>query len=254
MAIIDLSRITRTYHNLQARRIEVMRRRIQAQSKAIAFGHVIPDPADLPIGRGRRIEAAVLFLDISGFTSRPSNTQDEQENNVRVLSLFFSEVIRVIQDYGGTVEKNTGDGVMAYFSRRSGGGDPRHRALACAITVFHAGDQFVNPIVLASEIMPLSYRICVDFGWITIARMGAAQRFNHIVAVGTAANRTSKMLGFAHGGEIMIGGDVLAGLPPEWIRAYVKLATTETGWMYPDGTAYPFFLFNGRWVLPAQQK
>ena len=36
-----------------------------------------------------------------------------------MLSLFFSEMIRVVGDYGGTVEKNTGDGIMAYFAQGS---------------------------------------------------------------------------------------------------------------------------------------
>ena len=34
------------------------------------------------------------------------------------LNLFFSELVKVAEDYGGTVEKNTGDGLMAYFDER----------------------------------------------------------------------------------------------------------------------------------------
>lgn len=247
MSVNDLNRLHKAYQNRQSRRIAVMDRRIQLQTKAVNLGRVIPDPADLPIGRGRRIQAAILFLDISGFTERPSNSEFEQSNNVRALSLFFSEAIRVVEDYGGTVEKNTGDGIMAYFGPASGVGDTRHRAVACAMTVFHAGNRYVNPALTGAGLAPISYRICIDYGWITVARLGAAKRFNHIVAVGTTANRTSKMLAFALGGEILVGEEILPGLPEYWRRNYLELLTDRTGWTYDDGSPYGFWLFSGRW-------
>jgi adenylate cyclase len=250
MPISDLNRITLTYHNLQRSRIEISRRRIRAQQSAIAGGRIIPDPTDLPIGRGRRVSASILFVDISGFTHRPSETAVEQDAQVRVLNLFFSEMIRVVGDYGGTVEKNTGDGIMAYFAGRAGAGDVRQRAMACAMTMFHAADHFINPIIEASGLPRLNFRICIDYGWITIARLGAAQRFNHIVAVGTAANRTSKMLHHAAPNEILIGDAMLAGLPTAWLQDLVTAKSYETGWHYADGTSYTFWLFDGRWLVP----
>jgi class 3 adenylate cyclase len=252
MAISDLNRISLTYHNVQARRIGVSRRRIYAQQRTVFGGRVIPIPTDLLIGRGRRLEAAVLFLDISGFTRRASETADEQEIQVRILNLFFTEIIRIVGDYGGTVEKNTGDGIMAYFARSAGSGDPRHRAVACAMTMFHAANNFINPIISESGIDPLRFRVCIDFGWITVARLGAAQRFNHIVAVGTAANRTSKMLASALAGEIMVGDAVLDGLPTAWLQQHVKDSGVASGWNYPDGTPYGFWLFEGRWNVPTR--
>lgn len=244
-----LDRFSATYHTVQERRVEITRRRIQAQDATVAQGRVIPDPADLPIGKGRRLNAAVLFLDISGFTRRRSETADEQDAQVRVLSLFFSEMIRVVGDFGGTVEKNTGDGIMAYFARGAPADpDVRHRALVCATYMFHAADQLINPIVQRSGLNPLSFRVCIDQGWITIARLGAAQRFNHIVAVGAAANRTSKMLAHADPGELLLGDAVLDGLPAPWLRDHVTLKTYDTGWIYDDGRPYGFWLFRGRWV------
>lgn len=250
MPINDLSCIKLTYHNVQSARIELSRRRIQAQQTTVNFGRVIPNPADLPIGRGRRISASILFLDISGFTDRPSESATEQEAHVRVLSLFFSEMIRVVSDYGGTIEKNTGDGIMAYFAGSGGAGDVRQRAVACAMTMFHAADNFINPIIEASGLLRLNFRICVDYGWITIARLGAAQRFNHIVAVGSTANRTSKMLHHAGPNEILIGDAMLGGLPTNWLQELVSAKSYETGWHYPDGTPYTFWLFDGRWLVP----
>ena len=244
-----LDRFSAAYGATQERRVELTRRRIQAQDAAIAPGRVIPDPVDLPIGRGRRLNAAVMFLDISGFTRRSSETADEQDAQVRVLSLFFSEMIRVVGDFGGTVEKNTGDGIMAYFAR-GGPADPdvAHRAVVCATYMFHAADHLINPIITRSGLDPLYFRICIDQGWITVARFGAAQRFNHIVAVGSVANRTSKMLAKATPGELLLGDLMLDGLPAPWVRDHVVLKTYDTGWDYHDGRPYGFWLFRGRWI------
>jgi class 3 adenylate cyclase len=250
MPISNLNSLSPTYHNLQAQRIEMNRRRIYAKSQMIVAGRTIPDPLDLPIGHGRRLEAAVLFLDICNFTRRPSETAGEQEAQVRILSLFFSEMIRIVSDYGGKVEKNTGDGIMAYFAKSSGSGDPRQRAVASAMTMFHAASSFINPNIHASGLEELDFRICIDFGWMTVARFGAAQRFNHIVAVGSVANRTSKMLQHAGANEILVGDAMLEGLPTVWLQKHVTAKSVETGWQYPNGAPYTFWLFDGRWFLP----
>ena len=241
------------YHTLQMRRIEMMRRRIHALNQTIAPGWVVPAPQDLPIGRGRRVEAAILFLDISGFTHRPSETAEEQDYQVRILSLFFSEMIRIVGDFGGTVEKNTGDGIMAYFSRqRPTVQDTRQRALVCALYMFLAAERFINPAIVASGLDPLRFRVCLDFGFITIARLGAAQRFNHIVAVGTAANRTSKMLAHAQAGELLLGDAMLPGIPAAWLQMFLAHTGTESGWEYTDGQAYHFWRYDGRWSPPTR--
>jgi adenylate cyclase len=241
-----------TYHKVQARRVEIMRRRIQGVNRTVAPGWIIPAPEDLPIGRGRRLEAAILFLDISGFTQRASETADEQDSQVRILSLFFSEMIRIVGDFDGTVEKNTGDGIMAYFGRpRSTAPDPRQRALVCALYMFLAAERLINPAVQASGLEPLRFRVCCDFGSITVARLGAAQRFNHIVAVGTAANRTSKMLGHAKPGDLLLGDAMLPGIRTDWFQQFLAHTGKESGWVYNDGQAYHFWRYDGRWTPPA---
>ncbi len=245
-----LDRFSSGYEEMQRRRIELTRVRIAQQNSTLNNGRIIPDPADLPIGRGRRIDASVLFLDISGFTNRPSGTASEQGDQVRVLSLFFSEIIRVVGDFGGTVEKNTGDGIMAYFARDgANGADVGHQALVCATYIFHAIDKFVNPIIIRSGLEEIRFRICIDRGPVTIARLGAARRFNHIVAVGSVANRTSKMLRHADPGDLLLGDSVLAGLPAQWVQDHVSLKTSETGWTYHDGRSYGFWAFTGRWPI-----
>ena len=90
------------------------------------------------------------------------------------------------------------------------------------MSMFYAADHFINPIIQNSGLEEIDFRICMDFGWITIARLGAAQRFNHIVAVGSVANRTSKMLGHAHPNDILVGDAMLEGLPAPWLENHLE--------------------------------
>lgn len=248
-----IDRFSALYHNIQARRVDIMLRQIRAAKQALVPGYIIPAPEDLPIGRGRRLEAAILFLDISGFSHRPSETAEEQDLQVRTLSLFFSELIRIVGDLGGTVEKNTGDGIMAYFGRpRPGDIEARQRALGCAMYMFLAADRLINPVIIESGLAPLRFRVCLDYGFITVARLGAAQRFNHIVAVGTAANRTSKMLAHARPGDLLLGDAMLEGIPANWLQRFLAHNGTESGWKYDDGQAYHFWRYDGRWCPSAR--
>ena len=75
-----------------------------------APGRVVPEAEGLVIGAGRRLDVAIMFVDISGFSSWPAETLAEQKGVLAVLSLFFTEIVRIAEDYGGTVEKNTGVG------------------------------------------------------------------------------------------------------------------------------------------------
>lgn len=248
----NINGLTPAYHTSQLERVIAARNRVVASAKLIADGRVLPDVDDLVIGSGRRLEATVMFLDICKFSSRSAETADEQELLLRILSFFFTEMVKVIEDYGGFVEKNTGDGLMAYFSPDAARpGDIRQRAVACALTMFHAADNFLNPVIRATPAEGIDFRICLDHGWITVARIGAAQRFNNIVAIGSTANLASKMLSVADANSILLGENMLAGLPQPWLADFVRLKTEETGWTYTQsGAPYRFWTYTGRWKVP----
>ena len=94
-----------------------------------APGRVVPEAEDLVIGAGRRLGVTIMFVDISGFSSWPAETLAEQKGVLAVLSLFFTEIVWIAKDYGGTVEKNTGADAAAQFDLgfmyRNGEGVPQ---------------------------------------------------------------------------------------------------------------------------------
>jgi class 3 adenylate cyclase len=237
------------FYRQKARTLETLRRIVSRDP--VTAVRVIPTAEDLAIHDGRRLEeATVMFLDISKFSIRPAWTDAEQQVLLQILSLFFTEMIHIVEDYGGVVEKNTGDGLMAYFVRRTEDTiSVQQRALSTALTMFTAADKLINPILLQSNLEPINFRICLNHGPITIAKVGAARGFNGIVAIGTTANIASKMLGFADPNTILIGAKFYAGLPITWTSQFAKFKTQDTGWIYlADRTAYSFWVYTGRWI------
>lgn len=248
---MDYDGLERTYWDAQIQRVERLRQRIVARAE-VSAGRVVPDDTDLAIGSGRRLQATVVFIDISSFSSRPSATQQEQETMLRILNLFFTEMIRIVEDYGGNVEKNTGDGLMAYFEDRpapDAGANSVKRAVACALTMDATNELLIAPVLRATGLLPLQFRTTMDYGPITIARIGAPQRFNANVAIGNTANFASRMLGLVSAGQVALGANAHARVPEMWRTLWCELAPVSTGWIYTGGsTPYPLYLYKGRWA------
>ncbi len=242
--------LPRSYWQSQIERIQRLRAQIVSRS-APSTGRLIPTEDDLVIGEGRSLKLAVMFLDISGFSRRPSGTPAEQALLLRVLNLFFSEMLKIAEDYGGVVEKNTGDGLMVYFENEGGvtANAASKRAVATALTMMAANDFLIKPILEVTPTDPIKFRISIDYGQVTIARLGAARRFNANVAIGSTANFASKMLAQAQPGEIVLGQFAKDQLPADWQRDFVELITTDTGWTYGPFKTLPYSLYRytGRW-------
>lgn len=249
---MDYEKLTTTQWKSQLGRLERVLDRIRDRPIPVAPGRIVPDPDELAIGTGRQLKAAIMFTDISGFSARPSGASDEQQFLLNVLNLYFSEMIRVCEEYGGTVEKNTGDGLMAYFEDNTG--DPPEtgckRAIAAALTMFYVTQNAINPVLLRSNTQPIEFRVGIDYGPVTIAQLGAARRFGGLVAIGATANIASKMLEEAGPGDLFIGEDVHKQLPVRWMQ-YSNLAKFTTGWCYvPSRLDYSFYKYVGRWKGP----
>lgn len=248
---MDYDGLERSYLNTQLTRVSTLRNKINQRVQTVSSGNTIPEDDDLALGEGRRLKVAVMFLDISKFSTRNIETEAEQNMMLRALNLFFSEMIKIAEDYGGTVEKNTGDGLMAYFED-NGGTPPENgckRAIACALTMFIANDLLISPILTTSYILPFAFRISIDYGYVTIARLGAARRFNQYVAIGATANFASKMLNKALPNEIVIGEYVKNALPLDWQTRFTVMLPEASNWVYKNTQLrYNLYKYTGRWA------
>ena len=85
---------------------------------------------------GDRMEVAVLFADLRGFTAMAEGM--DPAALARFLSEFRSRIARPVVTHGGVIDKYIGDGVMVVFGApKSSAGDAR-RALECARAIADA--------------------------------------------------------------------------------------------------------------------
>jgi adenylate cyclase len=87
-----------------------------------------------------RRKAAVMFVDIRDFTSYAEVATAREL--ARVLGEYRRIVAGTVFAYGGTVDKFIGDGVMAVFGQPRPRPDDAHRALACALELAGALEQW----------------------------------------------------------------------------------------------------------------
>lgn len=250
---MDYDRLSADYWKQQIERTQDVLQKIQDRAQNVVKGRDVPQEDVLLLGTGRCISMAVLFLDICDFSSRPSGTAEQQALLVHVFNLLFTELIRIAEDYGGTVEKNTGDGLMVYFE--DAGGQPPEdgckRAVAAALTMLYTTQSAINPVLERSTIPPIRFRIGIDYGPVTIAEVGAARRFRSRVAIGATANIAAKILEVTSADEIVIGDMVYKRIPGDWSSRFAELHTLHTGWVYVlAGNPYPFYKYTGRWTGP----
>ncbi|MDH4341260.1 MAG: AAA family ATPase, partial [Thermoleophilia bacterium] len=106
-----------------------------------------PVPAQTAAPTAERRLVSVLFADLVGFTA--ASEQRDAEDTRELLSRYFDTSRRLIELYGGTVEKFIGDAVMAVWGAPTATEDDAERAVRAALDLVAAvsalGDEVDAP-------------------------------------------------------------------------------------------------------------
>ncbi|AFM11490.1 adenylate/guanylate cyclase domain-containing protein [Turneriella parva] len=134
---------------------------------------------------GVRVEAAVLFSDIRGFTSMSEKLTAEE--TVAFLRAYHERMVEVIYRNGGTVDKFIGDGIMVTFGTPQPRSDDAERAVRCAIEMLATLDA-----MNAQGKTPVAMGIGIDFGHVIAGNIGSASRLEYTV-IGDTVNTASRI-------------------------------------------------------------
>jgi class 3 adenylate cyclase len=207
--------------------------------EAIIDGRIAPAVEDIPIGSARHLNAAVLFFDIRGFTSRTSsNDLESLKKALQMLDCLIPMIQRVVFDHGGYVEKNTGDGVMAIIGAESDEQSAANNALNVATISFYVIKNLVNEYLDSVGIDPVEARIGIDHGRLLLARIGtpkgsASQARSFLTVVGPAANIAHRLqTEVADDNEILVGDQIKVNAA-EYRQGFFKDRTpADWSWIY----------------------
>ena len=136
-----------------------------------------------------RQNAAVVFIDLSGFTGLSEQTDPDAIQEV--LKAFHALIDRTAVDCGGTVTGFLGDGAMILFGLPGAMPDDAARALKCAIDLHRGVERWIASLPPAIGDR-LGFKIGAHFGEIVASRLGESHQ--HITATGDTVNVASRLM------------------------------------------------------------
>jgi class 3 adenylate cyclase len=200
------------------------------------------------IGDARRLKLAVLFLDICKFSQMPNEEPDEQDKVLKLVNLFMAEMLQIVKMHDGEFEKNTGDGLMAYFNAGSEG-ESTKRAVDAAVTMHCYNDQVISPGLKANGLPGIKFRVGIEAGLVTIANVGVhGGDHRSMVAIGTPSNIACKLMSLIPNGGIVMGGHTQPLLPEDWKRETTSLGCLP-GFVF-KGTQMPYTAWELKYRAP----
>ena len=158
---------------------------------------------DLAVLGGQRREVTILFVDIRGFTSYSENKPPEEV--VARLNTYLNEMTKLIFQYGGTLDKYLGDGLMAVFGAPLELEGHAAKAVACALKIRQAVEE-LNSVWQEKGQAPLRVGIGINTGTVLVGNVGSQERMDYTV-IGEDVNLASRLEGLTkeYEADIIIG-------------------------------------------------
>lgn len=150
----------------------------------------------------------VLFLDVRGFTARSESMAPEPM--IELLNGLFEAATDAIHTRGGTVDKFTGDGIMAFFGAPAPLENPCLPAFAAARDIL-ARVAGLNGSLAARGVEPLAIGLGLACGEAVVGHVGAERRHSY-TAIGDCVNVAARLEGLSKdlGHPLILSGEVAA--------------------------------------------
>jgi len=142
----------------------------------------------------------VFFSDIRGFT--PMSETMNPDEIAGLLTDYFTEMVDIVFEHSGTLDKFMGDAIMALWGAPIGHADDADRAMQCALDQLDTLEK-MNAKWKESGRQPLAVGIGINFGEVFAGNVGSNRRLEYTV-IGDAVNTASRLCSSAGGNEILI--------------------------------------------------
>jgi class 3 adenylate cyclase/tetratricopeptide (TPR) repeat protein len=153
---------------------------------------------------GERRLVTVMFADMEGFT--PLVEKIGPEDAYSMMDRVFEILIHKVYEYDGTVNKMTGDGIMALFGAPIALEDAPQRAIRSAYAIHREMERFSERIQAEQGLPPIRMRIGLHTGPVVVGTLGNNLRVE-FTAVGETVNLASRMEGLAEPGTTYVTED-----------------------------------------------
>ncbi len=163
------------------------------------FDKIISKQAKTRLG-GERIECAIFFSDIRGFT-RYSETLPPEEV-VETLNQYFNLMLGCVNEYVGYIDKLVGDEIMAIYKEGEGVSNPTLNAVRTAFLMKEKLKMF-NEMRHAEGKDPIYFGVGINYGSVVSGNIGSFQRMDYTI-IGDNVNLAARLCGAAGKEQIII--------------------------------------------------
>ncbi|MBT3628176.1 MAG: PAS domain S-box protein, partial [Rhodospirillaceae bacterium] len=150
-----------------------------------------------------RKNLTIFFSDIQGFTELTDHMEAEILSNL--LNQYLGEMSAIAEEFGGTIDKFIGDGIMIFFGDPDSLGE-KEDALACVKMalamrqrVRQLGEEWIDEGITEQ----LHVRIGINTGFCTVGNFGSDDRLDYTI-VGGQVNATSRLETAAAPDQVLI--------------------------------------------------
>lgn len=201
-----------------------------------------PVPLDNPEGKPERRQITVVFCDLVGSTaiSRRLDPEDEAD----LLQRYRETCDRVISEYGGSVLRYVGDGVLAYFGYPHAHDDDTRRAAGASLRLIEAIGE-IDVSDLAEP--PLTARVGLHTGVAFVGDLGRERVREQAAAVGEVPNLAARLHALAKPGQV-IASEATAELIERHFQLRRLAPRSAKGFEEPVN---PYRVIKARSVRPA---
>lgn len=181
---------------------------------ALSAGAGLPD----------RVQGAVLFVDISGFTPLTATLRHElgarrgAEEVIRHVDAVFAALIDKIERYHGNVIGFSGDAITCWFDDDlAAGHEPANAATRAVAAAFELQREMTRLHAITTPlgtVIPLAIKVAVAAGPARRFLVGDPKTYVIEVIAGDTVDRTSTGEKLAERGEVIVSAEVMDKLAP----------------------------------------
>jgi adenylate cyclase len=136
---------------------------------------------------GERLKVTMLASDIAGFSSL--SQEMEAEDLVALLNDYFRQMVDIVLDHGGNIDKFQGDGLLVVFGAPVPVEDSAQRAVRAASAMLKAISAMNVPRKRVGD-PPLEVGIGLDSGYVVAGNIGSERRLEYTL-IGVPVNNAA---------------------------------------------------------------
>lgn len=202
--------------------IEGMNRKLEGANEVLAniarkisrylapqvYSRIFSGQKDVTIQTERK-KLSIFFSDIKDFTGTTERLQPEEITGL--LNEYFTEMSKIADKHGGTIDKFIGDAIVIFFGdpETKGAAEDAKACLAMAVDMQHRMAELNAEWRRRGIEQPFRVRMGINTGYCNVGNFGSEDRMEYTI-IGAEANLAARLQSIADPGQIVLSYETYA--------------------------------------------